>query len=922
MTPERIFCDWKQPALDGILKFLVERYSCDLELNLGECLLVFTGAKAGRRLQEKLALYAQEQKLILTPPTFITTGSLPEKLYLSHLPVASELEANLARIDVLTKFQPECVRQIAGLLPSKENLGSWFGIAKNIASLDSELSANLMTFAEAGSKIAEMPIAPEDSRWEILAGIQEDYLNSLSQANLTDRHRARLTAIQLKEIKYQGTIIICAVRELNLVTCQMIDQLSCPVFSLIHAPESEQDAFDLYGSIKTDAWFERALEINSELIIPTVDARDQAVATLGIINDLNGNYHHSEIILGHTDQKLMPYLESIFLEAGQKLHDPAGVALSETRPGQLLAKISRFLSSRKINDFYDLIRFPEVESLLRPKLLLQGLSELDSLIANLDLFQMNHLQSEVFKHPKKLKPEEQYAIQAEEVLEDILAPFRYATRSLELWITDLQNLLLAFYPEASEFQAELEAMDSVWNLIAEAQNTLLPEVSGAEALDLFLKLVAEINLPKERDSSEIDTLGWLELQLEDAPVIVVCGMNEGLVPESLNSDPFLPQSVRKHLGLLDNERRYARDAFVLLALVNSVPHLKLLYFHFDAEGNSLLPSRLLVSSGEENFLSKVRQLYLTDLPVRTLGTASEAVSRIAKWEIPPKPEKQMRPLTILSVTAFRSYLSCPYRFYLLHILKLAEVNPLMLEMDGRLFGNLGHEVLARFIRSDVGLKNSSLENVLNKLSEVLDEVFLEQFGTNPLPAVIIQREQLRIRLKQFANWQVGWRQAGWITKEIEYPQKSAGTLMTVDGEDFHIYGRIDRIDYHPTQKIWAVFDYKLGEKTLEPEKAHRKDHAWIDLQLPLYHYILSQNGFSGEMQLGYIRLVPELPLEKMVTFVNWTKEELADACEVASDIIRRIRRQEFWPPSEQSYPGDAFASLLGTSQFIEEEADV
>ncbi len=921
MIPHRIFCDWKSPALDGILRFLSQNYTIQNELNLGECLLVFTGGKAGRRLQEKLALYAQEQNLILTPPVIITTGSLPEKLYIPKVPIASSLESLLARISALIEIEPETVKKIAGLLPEKNNLSAWVGIAKNITNLNSELAADLLTFEVAGEKISELPSAPEDLRWEILAKIQQNYLAELEKVNLIDRHQARIEAIACNQIQYHGTIIFCAVRELNLVTREMIKQVNSPVYALIHAPESESESFDAYGTIITEAWSHRDLNINNALIIPAIDARDQGVAALSFVNSLNGKYHHSEIIIGQTDQKLLPYLDSVFIEAGQKLHDPAGLVLTATRPLRLLNKLRDYLLSKKISDFYELLRFPEIEIIIRSRLSSQGFAEVDSLIAKSDRFQTKHLQSEVLKNPFKLDAEDLYTVGAEQALEDILAPLNLGQKNLLTWIPELQNLILAFYPDALYLQAEIEAMDQIWDLIFESNASLLPTVSGGQALDIFIKLAAEVNIPKERQAAELDTLGWLELQLEDAPVIVVAGMNEGFVPESVNSDPFLPQGVRKHLGLLDNERRYARDAFVIMALINSVPELRFIYAHYDSEGGPILPSRLLVSSKQEDFVAKVASLYLASVPKRALFNKEIVLSELTKWEIPPRPEKQLAPLTSLSVTAFRNYLSCPYRFYLANVLRLADVNDSLIEMDGRLFGNLGHEVLAKFIRCDQGV-SSKEDNIKSKLAEILDQVFLEQFGTQPLPAVSIQREQLRTRLNLFASWQAGWRADGWITKEVEYPEHSKGTILNVDGKDFHVYGRIDRIDYHPIQKIWAVFDYKFGEQTQEPEKTHRKNDDWIDLQLPLYQYILRNCGFKEEMQLGYIRLAPEIQFEKIATFAKWTEEELSSAEAAASEVIRKIRRQEFWPPNEQNYPTDPFAAIMGVSQFVEEVADV
>src|SRR5690606_11620935 len=65
--------------------------------------------------------------------------------------------------------------------------------------------------------------------------------------------------------------------------------------------------------------------------------------------------------------------------------------------------------------------------------------------------------------------------------------------------------------------------------------------------ELGTKAIAE-----DIELSAIDLLGWLELPLDDAPHVIVTGANEPALPESLNAHRFLPDSLRRRLGLADN----------------------------------------------------------------------------------------------------------------------------------------------------------------------------------------------------------------------------------------------------------------------------------------------------------------------------------------------------------------------------------
>ena len=54
-------------------------------------------------------------------------------------------------------------------------------------------------------------------------------------------------------------------------------------------------------------------------------------------------------------------------------------------------------------------------------------------------------------------------------------------------------------------------------------------------------------------------LGWLDLALDDAPALVVNGVNHPFVPSVAAANSFLPAEFRLKLSTDLNDRRYARD---------------------------------------------------------------------------------------------------------------------------------------------------------------------------------------------------------------------------------------------------------------------------------------------------------------------------------------------------------------------------
>ena len=71
---------------------------------------------------------------------------------------------------------------------------------------------------------------------------------------------------------------------------------------------------------------------------------------------------------------------------------------------------------------------------------------------------------------------------------------------------------------------------------------------AAQELALLLDDLGRGALFPERPADTIDLQGWLELAWEDAPHLIVAGANEGVLPETIHGDRFLPESIRRHLA--------------------------------------------------------------------------------------------------------------------------------------------------------------------------------------------------------------------------------------------------------------------------------------------------------------------------------------------------------------------------------------
>jgi len=483
----------------------------------------------------------------------------------------------------------------------------------------------------------------------------------------------------------------------------------------------------------------------------------------------------------------------------------------------------------------------------------------------------------------------------------LLAPFGGERRPLSEWTGAILDVLAAVYgPQAED--APLAACAAVRDLLLEyrgAAADLDPTTDGVTALRLVLADAEPASIADDPRADEIEILGWLELALDPAPVLIAAGINDGSVPGSVTADAFLPDSLRTKSGLMCNARRYARDAHVLESLRHGGRRVLFIAGRRDADGEPLTPSRLepltpsrlLLAGSRETLAGRVLELSdernARQYPARCGAPAPAAVSRFI---VPPAPE-DAGAIDRMSVTSFKDYLQCPYRFWLKRVLRLKRVGDASEELDALHFGNIAHEALCDFGRDEDVRDSTDPQRITTFLHDALDRRARARCGVELPPAVAIQVARLRLRLQAFAYRQAAHRAEGWEIREAEYVLPDTAQLgMGDDKSAMRITGKIDRIDHR--DGAWLVIDYKTGEKAADPDSAHRRRGKWVDLQLPLYGDLAPRHGFAGRTDLAYFSL-PRDPVKTALHTAVWSDEERADAVATARTVVDDIRAGKF-----------------------------
>ena len=964
---ERVFLDWSLPALASVADWLVAHCASAATIDLRALSVALPTSRASRRLLELLVARADASERPLFPPKLVTAGALPDLVAASPTPIAGTTTRRVVWAEALRAVDDATRARIVAHPPSDDDWAAWTALGKVLDDLHTELGKAELGFAGVAALGVTLDEFPDEDRWLAMEVVAQAYLTHLRLLGLADPQSARAEALHAMQSRADGTtrsgdhdktrggedapldVVLACVTELAPATRRLIDRIcavhSARVSALIFAPESLADRFDAHGCIVAKAWTEATLPIPDESLRFAEGPDDQAAQVVALLAELVASergaaYAAEDIVLGAPDAEVVPFLVERLEDAGLPARNAAGLPAQQSAPARFLAEAARWVARGELAALAALVRHPDVE---------QHIAHESDVLSPLDDYNTDYVQQTLGQRarvsPEGATPGADAALpgEAREVLrvravidavELLVAPLRGGPRPLAAWAEPLAKVLIALYggrdldPSEDDERLIAGGVAALRGVLRElhglrvvgvdaaspAGMELAARVDVASAARIVLDAIAEEVVPPSGEHAAVEVLGWLELPLDDAPALIVTGFVEGRLPGSINADPFLPDRLRAHLGLDDNAQRHARDAYALHAVLASRPYVRLLAGRRDATGTPLAPSRLALTGDADTVARRLLDFYRGDaapppLPISRRLVSGRAISAI---DVPrPPPPGEAPALTTLSVTAFRDYLACPYRFWLKHVARLQPSTDSAVELDALRFGSLAHLVLSDFGKSGTAHSLSAGE-IAQFLEAALDTRAQELFGDGAFPAVRVQVAQLRERLHAFAETQARWAASG---KRILAAELGTGDAkiaaaaravgdalpssasLVVDGEPFLLRGRIDRVDRDERTGALYLLDYKLSENASTPDQAHRKSGKWVDLQLPLYRHVLRACGSefeSDELYLGYVSL-PRDVRATHVALSGWSSVELDEADAIAADVVRDVRRGRFWP---------------------------
>ena len=883
-----------------------------IPIDLGDTLVLIPTAGAGRAIRRELS-----KKGVLSPQFDLPMDALVP----SRALVASRLEREAAWALLLdpSKRQP-----FASLIPQivpLDTADDRFGVAARLCTVCDQLT---VAGLDPASPLLLKKLTEDAPRWNAFGKLYAEYLKVLSKYQLRDPNEVRLeqaknpsTANELRRVVVASIPDLAPVVETYL---QSLEKKGITIDVLAWSPADQAEHLDAMGRPGKEWCGGELLRVEQEAIVPANDPPTEAGFLLDFAAD-QGDVDF-EVFAAAPESAVALAQEISWRDAEAYL--PEGRGLAQTESAEILLGWDEFATTRRLRDLRVLLQKPTLLSFFvaaagKPEKFTakDALEACDCLIGQRLCENISSAQSWL-KHAER--PTNSGALRVHIAQEDLV----HTADKLLARKLDGRGMLSAVNEhrstvEAGSFTAkELAAIAEVTSQFD--SSAILREIPddmrrAAAKADIMRKRI----FPRAR-AEAIEVQGWLEAPWSSAKTLIVAGCREGALPSGTYDDSFLPDGAKDDLGLVTQDGRLARDAYLLSCILSSRPNaqVRLGFSRFRNQGEPNRPSRLLFACLNSE-LPKRSELLLKPAP----RSARQDKNDVGfKLRIPKATPKQFPPKSI-RVTAFKSYLECPLRFYLGTILGLRKVDPDAREIPATDFGTVMHKVLEDFAADTTHTDLRDPDPIARQLSEILDAVVPRYYGEKPSPVVRVQIENMRVRLAAAAVTEAAIRAEGWRTLKAEY---------RVTADDNHVLGglpitgTIDRVDVHP-EKGLRILDYKTYSQPKNPSKTHigparerkhlpeaeleiltkkgdPRPRSWVDLQLPLYAWlarrIWPEHAEKG-VEVGYFLLPPDGDLgDKALEIFSLTAEMQSSAEKCAERIAQLVKSGHFWPPSPSS----------------------
>lgn len=835
--------------------------------------------------------------------------------------VASQLEREAVWASLLVPAKRQVFEPLVPRALQLDAADDRFGVAARLCMVCDQL-------ADVGKDPASDGLAElfdgDTQRWESFGQLHAEYLAALSEYGLRDPNDLRIEQAQNPDVAFGlKRIIVACIPDLSVIVERWLTAMSergVRVDVLVWSPANQSIRLDAWGRPDVDWWKNHYPRVDEECLVAANDPATEA----GLLLDHAGARRESGYELFAAAPESVTALAREVAWRDAEAHLPDGRALAQSESAEILLGWNEFVRGGHMRDLRVLLQKPCFLSFFTALAKGFGCINAEDVLVACDRLIGGRLCGTVdsaaswlehAKEPKGKRALAEFLSQKCLVLTAQELRGRHAGGFELLTEVNKHRGAVKFGSAAA---LELAAMGEVLEQIG--ASPVLRGLKGEERETTVRNGIAYRRIFSRAPAGALEIQGWLEAPWSSAETLIVAGCREGALPSGTHEDSFLPDSARARLGLVTQDARFARDAFLLSCLLASHPggRIRLGFPRFRSQGEPNRPSRLLFGCEDSGLPRRSTLLFKPDPPTKPrAASAAEFKLHI------PRPEETRWPPESIHVTAFRNYLQCPLRFYLRYMLGLETMDSDAREISAADYGTVMHKVLEEFA-ADESLRGLRDANEIGRaLDKRLDAVAPRYYGVDPSPVVRVQMESMRARLRAAALTESTIRRDGWETIATEHRVNKTDEFFL---GGLAISGTMDRVDRHPDMGL-RILDYKTYSQRRAPVETHvgprrsrenipeadletstkngrLQARSWMDLQLPLYAWLARQiwpEDAARGVKVGYFLLPPDVdPGKNALEFfeLDDVMQNSAEGC--AARIAELIRAGVFWPPAPTS----------------------
>jgi len=296
----------------------------------------------------------------------------------------------------------------------------------------------------------------------------------------------------------------------------------------------------------------------------------------------------------------------------------------------------------------------------------------------------------------------------------------------------------------------------------------------------------------------LQVLGLMESRGLSFDNVFVLSMTDSIVPNIAEVSPLIPKDISNSLGIGYVGRDIDIQRYHFMSLILGAKKVSLIYLKNDNETKSRFIEELIWK----------KQLKEKRLDVVNIaeGVVVNSKMKQSKNEY-EKTDKIKRYLSDFkySATSIDTYMRCKLQFYYKYVLRLSEQVDYEDDYESIDVGICIHGFL-----QEVFCKGFTYEQLINPdfrkyYDEKLEKYLSQYFSNKQTGNVFLLKKLIKNRMNVFYDNEIKRK-----FKEVLNAEFDVDSVLNVDGKDYKLKARIDRVDMNEDGTI-CIIDYKTGK---------------------------------------------------------------------------------------------------------------